>query len=150
MSVADHADRHFHEGYNCCQSTLLAVAEAHDVGCEGCIPAVAYGMGGGIGHTGRTCGAVTGAVMALGLAVDRFTEGDRRAKKTRAYELGGAFLERFAERFGTSRCERLIGLNLSEPGSMERFLASGAFDETCTPCVRWAAREASRVIQALR
>jgi len=148
--VADIAARYFQEGHNCAQAVLRAVAEAEGLSCAPCIPAVALAMGGGIGHTGRACGAVTGAAMVLGLAVDRFLSGPMSAKKPAAYRLAGELVNRFAARFGAADCEAILGFGWSEPGAMDRFRRENAMAGKCTPCVRWAAEEAARVIVAVR
>jgi C_GCAxxG_C_C family probable redox protein len=147
---AARADRLFHEGYNCAQAVLQAVAEGAGLSCPACIPHVALGMGGGIGHTGRTCGAATGAVLAIGLAVSRFSPAPLPDKKKQANALSGDFLRRFQAEFGTTECERIIGLAWTEPDATRRFQESGVRDSKCTPCVRWAAEEAARAMQPLR
>ena len=67
MSRADLALSRFSAGFSCSQSVLSAFAP--DLGLE-LDPAlrVAAAFGGGMGRTGRTCGAVTSALMALGAA----------------------------------------------------------------------------------
>lgn len=35
------------------------------------VPRIAFGFAGGIGNTGAVCGAVAGAVMAIGLKIER-------------------------------------------------------------------------------
>ena len=148
--AADRAERLFRDGANCAQAVLQAVAEGAGLACPACIPAVALGMGGGIAHTGRTCGAATGAVMAIGLAVDRFSSAPAADKKKRAYALGGDLVRQFEAAFGTADCERIIGLAWTEPDAMRRFKESGVRDTKCVPCVRWAAAEAARFVEGLK
>jgi C_GCAxxG_C_C family probable redox protein len=150
-NAADLAEAHFLDHYNCCQSTLWAVAEACGLACPRCIPAVALAMGGGIGHTGRACGAVTGAVMALGLAVDQAAAGVPIAdRKDRANAVAGAFVGRFEETFGTADCAVLLGFCWDEPDAVGRYVREDAKTARCLPCVRWAAEEAARLIADLR
>ena len=56
---------------NCAQSTLMGICEVAGLDIED-LPTLAAGFGGGIGGTfdEGTCGAVTGAVMALGFLAD--------------------------------------------------------------------------------
>ena len=149
-SVADVAARYFQEGHNCAQAVLRAVAEAEGLTCSQCIPGVALAMGGGIGHAGKACGAITGAAMALGLAVDRFVSGPMPAKKPVAYRLAGDLVNRFAARFGAADCEAILGFSWGEPGAMDRFRREGFMQTKCTPCVRWAAEEAARLVAEVR
>ena len=51
--------------YNCAQAVLVPFAEATGLDAEQAL-AVAQGFGGGM-QTGNVCGAVTGAIMALGV-----------------------------------------------------------------------------------
>jgi C_GCAxxG_C_C family probable redox protein len=149
-SVADVAARYFREGHNCAQAVLRAVAEAGGLSCPQCIPAVALAMGGGIAHTGRACGAVTGAVMVVGLAVDRFLGGPMAAKKPPAYRAAADLVNRFAAEFGSADCEAILGMSWADPGSMDRFRREGFMETKCVPCVRWAAEEAARIVADLR
>jgi len=73
---------------------------------------VARGFGGGIGRFGLTCGAVTGALMILGLKVTQM-EPDEKKAKAKAYELAGEFRNKFESRHGTMDCKSLVGIDLS-------------------------------------
>ena len=55
------------------------------------------------------CGAVSGAVMALGLAFRRKNEGE---KVDRSYSPVRAFLEAFEREFRSCNCAELIGCHL--------------------------------------
>ncbi len=148
--AADAADRYFQEGFNCAQAVLRAVAEARGLACPACIPAVALAMGGGIGHTGRACGALTGAVMAIGLAVDRrMAAAPITDRKGAAYRLAGRLVEAFASHFGSSDCAALLGFAWTEPGAVQRFERENLKAARCTVCVRWAADEAVRLVTTL-
>ena len=68
--IAARAEGLFATGYNCAESTVTALVEGQGEQCS-CLPGLATGLGGGIGHTGHVCGALTGAAMALGLASSR-------------------------------------------------------------------------------
>lgn len=60
------------QGHVCAESVLLAVCQELDIKIdEEVIPKIAYGFAGGLGNTGAVCGAVSGAVMAIGLKNDR-------------------------------------------------------------------------------
>jgi C_GCAxxG_C_C family probable redox protein len=144
------AEAHFHDHYNCCQSVLWGVTEARGLTCETCIPAVALAMGGGIGHTGRACGAVTGAVMAVGLAVDAAFAGvPIGERKDRANREAAALAHRFEAEFGTADCAVLLGFSWEDPDALARYDREGAKENVCLPCVRWAATEAVRLIDNL-
>jgi C_GCAxxG_C_C family probable redox protein len=148
--VADVADRYFQEGHNCAQAVLRAVAEARGLECPRCIPGVALAMGGGVGHRGKTCGAVTGAAMVIGLAVEwQMAAAPILDRKREATRVAGAFVAAFEEKLGSCECASILGFSLAEPGSTERFQRGNLKALKCTPCVRWAAAEADRLVAGL-
>lgn len=56
----------FHSGMNCAQSVLLAYTKELKVD-ENTAFQISSGFGGGMGRLQKTCGAVTGAFMVIGL-----------------------------------------------------------------------------------
>ncbi|MCX5675787.1 MAG: C-GCAxxG-C-C family protein [Planctomycetota bacterium] len=148
--VADAADRYFQEGLNCAQAVLRAVAEARGLSCPQCIPGVALAMGGGVGHTGHICGAATGGTLAIGLAVDRATAGGMAEKKQAAYRVAGRLVREFAAVFGSADCRDILGFDWSEPGALDRARRENIKQAKCTPCVRWAAEEADRLVAEIQ
>lgn len=96
---------------NCSQA--MAVAFASAVGFdETAAKNVARGFGGGIAMHALTCGAVTGAVMTLGIRAAKLAKDEKEAKN-KAYEMAHRFTERFKARHGTLGCKELIGVDLS-------------------------------------
>ena len=85
----DRADVH----HNCCQAVLMSFCEEHGLDGETAFRLAAH-FGGGMRH-GATCGAVTGALMALGLA----GKGDEEAK---------ALIARFRAEHGATECAALL------------------------------------------
>ena len=57
-------------GLYCAESVLLAVAESLGIRSD-IIPRIATGFCGGVSDSGGMCGAVSGAIMAIGLAAGR-------------------------------------------------------------------------------
>jgi C_GCAxxG_C_C family probable redox protein len=66
--MAERAADLFQKGYNCAQSVVGAYAAELDVS-EDVALRMAAGFGGGLGRCGEACGALTGAVMVIGLRV---------------------------------------------------------------------------------
>ena len=62
----DLARSRFSEGFSCSQSVLAAFAPEFGLDVDAALR-VAAAFGGGMGRPGHPCGAVTGALMALGL-----------------------------------------------------------------------------------
>ena len=68
---------------------------------------VSGGLGGGIGRLGRTCGAVTGGVLALSLAYGAENSGDQDAKLA-TYELSAKLIRELEKKYGTVECRELL------------------------------------------
>lgn len=107
------AKEYFREGLNCAECVLLAFMDTHETGFPEEVLALATGFGGGIGHTKNMCGAISGAVMALGLVRGRKNPFAKETPKERALELREiypAFAEmvrQIEEDYGTLICAEL-------------------------------------------
>lgn len=66
MERSEHAKELFLGGNNCAQSVLLSFAKDFGFSKELALK-VSAGFGGGMGRVQGTCGAVTGAIMVLGI-----------------------------------------------------------------------------------
>ncbi len=84
---------------------------------------------------GEVCGAVTGALMALGLARGAATP----EVKEEVYRLGREFMRRFEDKHGTILCRELIGCDISTPEGLQRARESGVIREICPKVVHDAA-----------
>jgi len=93
-------------GFNCSQSVLAAFSDltglSQQESCD-----LAAGFGGGAG-TGELCGAIVGAVMALGVLTPVDLT-DPVGSKKRTTGLAKEFQKRFQARFGALRCQDLRG-----------------------------------------
>jgi C_GCAxxG_C_C family probable redox protein len=65
-TIKQRARKNFSLGYNCAECVMEAVLANIDTGLPPEVRKVATGFGGGIGTYGDTCGAITGAVIAVG------------------------------------------------------------------------------------
>ena len=112
------------EGFNCAQSVVRAFADKIEAPLD-MATAMAAGLGGGLGgtHT-ELCGAVSGAVMTLGLLYPHTSGADQDGKK-RVYELAKEFRRRFEEIFGNTRCGELLA---SRPGLNEKTTAASRLE----------------------
>ena len=90
----------FAQGYNCAQSVLLAFEDITGLDRE-TAARVASSFGGGIGGSGEVCGALTGALMALGLVVGNTDPADKAAK---SFTAGAVSTSRFSLRRNRARC----------------------------------------------
>ena len=123
----------FNSGYNCAQAVLSRFAERYWMSRDEAF-LIASGFGGGIARNGEVCGAVTGAVMALGLRYGR-KEGDDRSIQENTYEKVNEFLDRFRALHGSCVCLVILdGINLRTPEGQKAFGDHSKLD-LCCRCV---------------
>ena len=137
MSRTDQAVRMFEQEYSCSQSVFATFADPADLPRETALR-VAAGFGGGLARTGETCGAVTGAVMVLGLRHCDAPADDPEVK-LKVYPPVQEFLARFKARHGSVVCRELLGCDLGTPAGLERAREQGLFKSRCPAFVRSAA-----------
>lgn len=107
-------------GYNCAQSVAGAFADLTGWTPEQLFSA-AGGLGGGYGGSHEeACGALSGALLVLGIMVPHTREGDAEAKR-RIYALAKDFRQRYLDVFGHTRCMDLLK---ARPGVSEKTPAS--------------------------
>ena len=109
MSKSKSALALFNSGFNCSQSVCAAYAVDLGMQPDDALR-VAAAFGGGIGRTGGMCGAVSGALMVLGMKYG-MTVADG-AKRERMYAIAQEFMKRFAGRRGTLVCNDLVGADI--------------------------------------
>ncbi|MGE5592312.1 MAG: C-GCAxxG-C-C family protein [Betaproteobacteria bacterium] len=143
VDVGRLAVSYFDGGFNCAEATLKAVCEALGLDHER-VPAMATAFGGGIGRRGYTCGAVSGAALAVGLMMGRASA---RESKDPSYDTVGRFVDDFVEKFGTVMCKDISGVDfLTEEG--QRKYKEYAHSEKCCPAVRFAAGRICELLAA--
>ncbi len=118
MDNIERAMLYHDQGYACSQAVLLAFAEELGLDKETAVRISAC-FGGGMGRTGRTCGAVSGALMVAGLA-QASLQADIRVSKETAYVRGRQVLETFQSNFGSLNCCDLVGEDISTPEGLAR------------------------------
>ena len=122
---------------------MLAVCQQLGVQ-QAVVPGIATAFGGGIGGTGSVCGALVGAVMAIGIQYGRR---DPSEKDARAYALTQELRRRFEAEMGHVDCRQLTGMDLSTPEGVKRFYGSDVPRTVCLPAVGVAYRTAMDLLQ---
>lgn len=125
---------HFESGFSCSQAVFLPFAEEMGMDKEQALK-IATPFGGGIGGTGDVCGAVSGAILAIGLKHGRATLEDTEAK-TKSYEMAALFLDTFEKKHGSRQCKGLLGYDFSIPGQRAEAMEKGITKEKCPAFVR--------------
>jgi len=134
MSRADDAVSDFNKGFNCAQAVFSVFAPELGMDREKARK-VATAFGGGMARNGLTCGAVTGALMVLGLRHGMEMEGKSEAKEA-TYSRSRHFMQLFRERRGSVSCSELLGCDISTPEGMKEAGEKGLFKTVCPRAVR--------------
>lgn len=137
LSRAEVAAAYFKSGFSCSQAVFSAFAV--ELGMDEALALGAAGaFGGGLAGRAETCGAVTGALMVLGLKYGKRQPEDNPAKE-KTYAAAGEFIRRFEARHGSILCRDLLGYNMSIPEEYAAAREAGAFRAACPGLVREAA-----------
>ena len=123
---------------NCCEGVLMPLQTLCPLKVPHLVD-VTMGLGAGFSHMGEVCGAVSGAIIAIGLdIVYRFPRGTtmQRLLISKATQ---KFVQDVRKEFGSVRCKDLIGHDISgvyAPGD-EKYAAFLADQETAmNQCMR--------------
>lgn len=134
MTKSDDAMACFRNGFTCSSAVFSTFSE--DLGLNPEIAKkCACGFGAGISKTGNICGAVSGAILVIGLKYGKTIQGDDTAtEKTRS--LVREFMQEFIQRHGSNNCTELLGYNLSKPDEYEKARENKLFVTKCPELVR--------------
>jgi len=134
MTKQDEANACFMGGFTC--SAAVFSTFAPELGLDaGTAKKIACGFGAGISKTGNICGAVSGAILVIGLKYGKDTPKDNAATdKTRA--LVREFIREFTAQHGSINCTELLGYNLNVPEEYEQARNSTLFVTRCPVFVR--------------
>jgi C_GCAxxG_C_C family probable redox protein len=135
MKRVEQAVEKFDKGYNCSQAVCSTYCEQFGLDCETALKA-ATGFGGGM-HINGTCGAVTGAVMVLGLKYGN-TDENKQAKEL-TYKKVVHFANRFSSRNGSVKCHDLLGCDITTLEGVQKAREKGLFSTICPKLVKDAA-----------
>lgn len=89
-------------------------------------------------RTGETCGAVTGAMMVIGLRHAKVRPDDDASREL-AYALAQEFMDAFRQRNRFLLCRELLGVDVSTPEGMKEVREKDLFATVCPEFVRDAA-----------
>ena len=121
---SDQAVTIFAKGFNCAQSVLCACAADKGIDRETLL-SIAGAFGGGMGSTGHVCGAVTAAIMVIGL--DRRIDPSNDQPKQEGIRLVREFMARFEKLNGSIQCRDLLGYDLTKPDEAKSLRKPSSF-----------------------
>lgn len=116
--VRKSAEQSFSSGFFCAESVVLAIAKAEGVESE-LLPKLATAFCSGMARTSGTCGALTGAMMGVSLALGRTSATDPVQP---AYTATQRLIHHFEKKFGSRDCHTLLdGCDLNSPEGQAMF-----------------------------
>jgi len=136
------------KSHNCAQSTFFALSEQFGLGGDDVLKALTPLPG--MAERGETCGAMTGALMAMGLIYGRDHLDDWDKYRSSLIPTN-KFCQQFEKEMGTTLCcqiqERAFGqsFNLMDPEQLKEFQRAGATAK-CSQVVQKACRLAAEII----
>ncbi len=123
----------FKQGFNCAQAIISVYGEELGLNKTDALR-LSAAFGAGIARTGSVCGAVSGALMVVGLRHAKGLE-----SKEKVIATAQEFLKVFAETCGSTECRELLGVDLGTPEGAQRFKDKDLLRSRCTEFVRAAA-----------
>ncbi|MFZ5449004.1 MAG: C-GCAxxG-C-C family protein [Thermodesulfobacteriota bacterium] len=131
----DYAVERFMKSMNCSQAVLETYAPG--LGMPQLMARrVATAMAGGMGM-GSECGAVTGALMVIGLKYGKTADTDQQADKA-TFQRVAVFLKEFKGRHEHLGCSQLLGVDMGTPEGVKEAGKLGLFTKRCPAYVRSA------------
>ena len=121
---------------NCAQAVFSVFSEKYGLPRETALK-IAAPFGSGM-RSGEVCGAVSGALMVIGLKAGPASAEDKESK-SRCYAETEEFLRRFRAQNGSILCRELLGCDLSTAEGREKAQQENLFSVVCTDVVRRAA-----------
>ncbi|MFQ5737227.1 MAG: C-GCAxxG-C-C family protein [Thermodesulfobacteriota bacterium] len=125
----------FRKGYNCSQALLSTYSKEVGLDKETALK-VSSAFGGGMGCKGDACGAVTGALMVLGL---RYGNASAERGQNQSYSRAREFIDQFRQRNGSTTCRELLECDISTEDGMGTATQQKLFTKVCTKLVKDAA-----------
>ena len=138
MSKPDCALSFFRRGFSCSQAVAAAFAADYGLDKETALR-LSQGFGGGIARRADWCGALTGAILVIGLKHGRVRPEDAAARD-KTYALVRDLIARFTARHGQVKCRDLLGWDLGTAEGQKKVDELRLHQTRCEDFVRDAAR----------
>jgi C_GCAxxG_C_C family probable redox protein len=144
-NLSEKAIKRFREGYNCAQSTLYVfTVNTMD---ETLALNISAGFGVGMGRKQEVCGAISGAIMVLGLKYGN-DGNDSKEKINNVYKKARYLIERFTKEKGTVNCRELLnGCDLSTDEGQEYFQKNNLKENNCCEYIALTCRILEEIME---
>jgi C_GCAxxG_C_C family probable redox protein len=144
--TVNRAVQYAEKGFLCSEAVLLALSETQNITSK-IIPRIATGFGAGISRHGEVCGALSGAVMGLGLRFGR-SQVSETSQDTSPYQFGQTMVNLFASRAGHVRCRDILDLDIASDEGRKKYREQNLWESKCRELIRIATELAYDLLQA--
>lgn len=135
MSRSEEAEKYFSDTFNCSQAVFAPFGKEMGLDEDQCLR-IATSFGGGMGRQQLTCGAISGALMVLGLIGGRGKSDDIK-KKDEVYHKTVQFFDEFRKLHGSVSCRELLhNLDMNDPNDMKEIDRLELFKNSCPRYVK--------------
>ncbi|OFX18770.1 MAG: hypothetical protein A2041_12780 [Bacteroidetes bacterium GWA2_31_9b] len=135
MKRSEKALSYFNNSFNCAQSVITSFSPELGLSEDDCLK-VSCAFGAGMGKQQHTCGAVSGALMVIGLKFGK-ARNDSDSKKENTYKKAAEFLDSFKVRNGTISCKDLLqGLDMNIEQDEIKIHELELFETVCEKAVK--------------
>jgi C_GCAxxG_C_C family probable redox protein len=121
-------------GYSCSMAILSSYGPDFGLDAETAAK-IASPFGAGVAKTGEICGAVSGALMVIGLT-QRLEDIRDAPSREKVYALSRRFIDEFTARNGSANCIDLVGYDLSDPEQFAEAKEKKIFTTRCSGLVK--------------
>lgn len=138
----------FSQKYNCAQSSFGALSSSGGLS-EGQRLALAAPFGGGVARQGEICGALTGALLALGETLGEAMAADPVAGRKLLYERVHQMTDEFRAAHGSILCRELTGCSLDTEEGQRIYNERGLHQNLCSKLVVFAVEQVDATVTAI-
>lgn len=146
MNAVDKAQAYFSNNFNCSQAVFTTFATEMGIDEELALK-MSTQFGGGA-RKGEMCGAVSGALMVLGLKYGHCHAEDAE-EKANAYKIAEDFMNRFIQKNGSVVCRDLLKYDLTKPEDKEKIRELNLFKTVCPQMIKSATEILEEMIDEL-
>jgi C_GCAxxG_C_C family probable redox protein len=146
MNKITKAEQEFEKGFNCSQSVLSVYCEQFGLDKKTALR-LSAAFGGGINKTGEICGAVSGAIMLIGLKYGRIMADDQDAIEITEKQTNN-FLDEFKKRNKFLKCKELLGYDFCIESEKEFIKNNDLTKKLCPKFVKDAVEIFEKIIKA--
>lgn len=146
MKKSEKAISYFNNSFNCAQSVFTSFGPELGLSEDECLK-IATAFGAGMGKQQHVCGAVSGALMVLGLKFGKALN-DPENNKENTYDKTAEFLKTFESNNGSIYCKQLLrDLDMNNEKDLHKIKDLGLFENECESYIKNAVELVSELIK---